>query len=126
MQLPVYEGPSQQHQPQAPVTPRTTAGGGALPPPSPKDVESELLRTHMQVLSTYVDRCAPPLPCTLASPRTHASLPGHPNLAHTYETRPRTPLAGMQHTAEPTHDMHLAPHRRPDKLHDLKGSCECL
>ncbi|CAL5227266.1 g10197 [Coccomyxa viridis] len=59
--LPVYEGPQQQQQPQqqqhppAPTTPRAATGGGALPPPSPKDVESELLRTHMQVLSTYVD-----------------------------------------------------------------------
>ena len=56
MQLPVYEGPQQQ--PQAPTTPCAAASGGALPPPSPKDVESELLRTHMQVLSTYVDRCS--------------------------------------------------------------------
>ena len=62
MQLPVYEGPQQQQQsqqqqhPPAPTTPRAATGGGALPPPSPKDVESELLRTHMQVLSTYVDR----------------------------------------------------------------------
>ena len=83
MQLPVYEGPLQQQQPQAPATPRTAAGGGALPPPSPKDVESELLRTHMQILSTYVDRCAKPLSCTPASPRTHASLPGHPIAAST-------------------------------------------
>ncbi len=78
MQLPVYEGPQQQPQqqqhPQAPTTPRTATGGGALPPPSPKDVESELLRSHMQVLSTYVDRCLSTSHAFSASCSTPASL----------------------------------------------------
>ena len=63
-QLPTYKPPPQT-QPQQPLpqptaqppgTPQTAQRSAVVPPPSPKDIESELLRHHMQVLSTYVDR----------------------------------------------------------------------
>ena len=59
VQLPAYEPPPAHQPPQtlAPTTPRAGAGGSAAPPSSPKEAESELLRTHLQVLSNYVDRC---------------------------------------------------------------------
>ena len=59
MQLPTYESPAAHQPPQtlAPTTPRAGAGASAAPPPSPKEAGSELLRTHLQVLSNYVDRC---------------------------------------------------------------------
>lgn len=61
-QLPTYQPPPQtqplpQPTAQPPGTPRTAHRSAVVPPPSPKDIESELLRHHMQVLSTYVDRC---------------------------------------------------------------------
>ena len=64
-QLPTYQQPpqTQPQQPlaqptaQPPATPQTAHRSAVVPPPSPKDIESELLRHHMQVLSTYVDRC---------------------------------------------------------------------
>jgi hypothetical protein len=68
-QMPAYQATQQLHayqqpppplpQPitQPPGTPQTAQRSAAMPPPSPKDIESELLRHHMQVLSSYVDRC---------------------------------------------------------------------
>ncbi|CAK0757076.1 hypothetical protein CVIRNUC_002510 [Coccomyxa viridis] len=55
--LPTYEPPPAHQPPQTltPTTPRAGAGSSAAPPSSPKEAESELLRTHLQVLSNYVD-----------------------------------------------------------------------
>lgn len=57
---PVSAGQLQQAQPlQLPGTPRRSEAGGQLPPaPStPKDLATEALRSTLQTLTSYLDRC---------------------------------------------------------------------